>query len=396
MMNMNMIGCSRPRLICGISRTSNYSLYLANSFYRPNRMITTTTTTTGGSRCISRCANSTLAAADPKTKTKGESPWGLIWPEDRMFSSWNVRFYCCAKGKIYSFFVESDEDSMGIDCGPFVLGDCGLAVGSSQGWIALHSRILRWQKAGLHLFDPTNHRGVLLPFIPTEVRVHSLTLSEEGKAFMVFGCLRRLAFCRLGRSHEWEWTPLGEGEEEEAYESIVYSNSRRRLLCLTSTFKLEAWDVADDQFPRLDWKLELELDHLDSTKIKYYLVCAEESGELYVVVHHDTRPPDFVVYKIEPERVPERVVKMKGSLGGLTMFVGIKNDPVAVAGKDAGVQPDSIYFTNGLTSGIFDYQEGLIRRILHWGVPVLMWYTPPHRNLFTNSEYSIHNLKDFV
>ncbi|KAL6552145.1 hypothetical protein OROGR_008299 [Orobanche gracilis] len=342
-------------------------------------------------------------AADRNIIGSGESPWLMIQPSFT-FSGPAFKFWCCATDEIYSF-LGNHHKSGGEESLKFVdAASCWNIdlVGSSHGWLALHDNL----NHHLYLFDPTTHRDIEFPLPPPMLgdQVHSAILSSnesDGKMFVIFGSGHSLACCSLRRgSHEWTLF----GDEAAAYESIVYSSTHRLLFGITSTLKLEAWDVGGDS-PRLDSDWVTEFDPIsvpDEGKavLLKYLVCEEESGELYVVVRHvkhggdwkTTPTVDFEVYKIDREG--GRLVKMVDSLGGLAMFVG-NNHPIAIKIKDdkiSGVKPNSIYFaqdTRHITysardNGIFNYQNGLIinppspASSYSLGDPI--WFTPAHHN----------------
>ncbi|KAL6577673.1 hypothetical protein OROMI_010001 [Orobanche minor] len=87
-----------------------------------------------------------------------------------------------------------------------------------------------------------------------EGEVHSVVIldeKEEGNVIMTFGSSNSLAICSPRRGYGWSL--FGGGK----YESVVYSTAHR-LLCLTSTLKLEAWDVGGES-SILDRVTQLEM-----------------------------------------------------------------------------------------------------------------------------------------
>ncbi|KAL6583065.1 hypothetical protein OROMI_005143 [Orobanche minor] len=341
-------------------------------------------------------------AANRKIISSGESPWLMIQPNLTLYVP-VFKFWCCATDEIYSFFgnhhrSEGEESLEFVDTTSTWTMNL---VGSSHGWLALYDKV----NHHLYLLDPITHRDIGFPLPPPMLgnQVHSAILSSnesDGKMFVIFGSGYSLACCSLRRR---EWTLFG--DEVAAYESVVYSSKHRLLFGITSTLKLEAWDVGGDS-PKLDsdWVTEFDPrsvpDEGEAVLLKY-LVCEEESGELYVVVRYvkhggdwkTTPTVDFEVYKIDREG--GRLVKMVDSLGGLAMFVG-NNHPIAIKTKVdeiSGVKPNSIYFAEDSRShesyrarddGIFDYQKGLIIHPLSpassYSLGDPLWFTPARHN----------------
>ncbi|KAL6493335.1 hypothetical protein OROGR_033094 [Orobanche gracilis] len=306
------------------------------------------------------------------TRCGGESPWVMIRANNKAEDGTVFRFWCCAKKTNYSFFRNGYKREQEVFDFDDAIDGTLRVVGSSQGWLALrdiHS---------FFLLDPIRHRCIDLPPPPFEnennrIVVQSIVLSpllasekgdEGGKAFMVFGVGQWLAFCSP-KSHGCEWATFG--DVGTGYDSVVYSTTHRRLLCISSTCKLEGWDVRGDSSPSLDidWVAQLKFDPpapLPAMHLKY-LVCAEEDLLLVVRIFENNC---FMVYRVDLER--RRLMKMDKSLEELTIFVG-NNDAITI--KDvAGVKPDSIYFTSDHRMsgynplGIFDYKKCFISPLL--------------------------------
>lgn len=119
--------------------------------------------------------------------------------------------------------------------------------------------------------------------------------------------------------------------------------------------------------PKLQQVVELDLDsplqkETTAKKKLKYLVCAEHTGEMYVVVRHvsDNTDRDFStynrvdlvayyvtlgmdVYKIEME--VGKAVRMEHLLEGVAMFVGNNQGMALPAAEHSGLNPNCVYFT---------------------------------------------------
>ncbi|KAL6539176.1 hypothetical protein OROGR_011825 [Orobanche gracilis] len=382
-------------------------------------------------------------AMSVRVSSQSAAPWLMLPPAVDRGGSIVYQFHSLAKKE-----NEPIQYTSNIDAGDHEL-DVEF-VGSSHGWLALYNR----NNSDLFLSNPISDRHIKLPSLrslgtdrPRHVKLGLPSLrslgaadrliltsdaeDEEGcLALMTSGPSRRLAFCSLRRSNEW--TLFG-GDHNLTF---VYSSRYERLFCIREEeynkypmsfwakyekyfrTSLEGWVVGENNpnAPHLDWVMELnEVLDFDDRKFKWpgklslkkvcrchrmkYLVCAEHSGELFLVVRHinpRAGPQDSVIKKIILGRyrgcdyymapyktfdfdvfkidfVRGEVTLLEGSLGGLAMFVGINQPFAIVAAEVDGVRPDCVYFTDenwlveptrlerttygGHDNGVFDYKN---------------------------------------
>ncbi|KAL6500824.1 hypothetical protein OROGR_027332 [Orobanche gracilis] len=369
------------RLFSGIL-SSNYSPcrgFVANRtiITNSNRRISGSASSSNGLLPNQRITNRCVSTA---------APWLMLrslYTDSE--ADWTYRFHSFAESQTYTFLINRRGDCFR----PNMLS--GNVVGSSRGWIALHD-VWTEHYTGIemnefYLSDPTTFREIDLPPVKSTARLRSLILDrrENGNAFVII-TKSGLASCSLNRSREWAQFAAGAW-----YESIIYSIHHRCLFALTSASDLECWDVEPAE-PVLDRSVRLDLggERMGLTKA-VYLVSAEGSGELFVVIrfvrtgNDDYVAPtvDFEVYEVDLER--GTAVKMEESLGGMAMFVGL-NEGVFV--KDVwGLRPDSIYFAydkrgcyeryDGDDVGIFDYGDRKIYPIdLSHPLNRALWFGP--------------------
>ncbi|KAL6547811.1 hypothetical protein OROHE_009516 [Orobanche hederae] len=273
------------------------------------------------------------------------SPWLVVEPSLCKPSS--IKFWCNAEQKEYKFI-----DLRG---GDLVAPDMKL-LGSSPGWLACQR-----PDGATFLLDPVTFDGVHLPpWIHRRREVETLVFSDsEGKAFVIFRSGHSLAFCSTDRLGDG-WSLFGGALDK--YESMVYSTAHRRLFCITSALKLEAWDVGHDP-PRLDWVAHYDNPYQpspDRPTLKY-LACDEQSGQLFLVVRHVSKSGEDLTVDFKVYRIDQGLNVMRGWLEGMTFFVGNNQ---AIAMRDGfGVEPDSVYFTYdkrlryNTVVGNFDYRR---------------------------------------
>ncbi|KAH6766611.1 hypothetical protein C2S52_017594 [Perilla frutescens var. hirtella] len=337
------------------------------------------------------------------TMNSFESPLLMLNPKSDGEGRFVYKFQCLAKNYVYSFFSNNysnspsgrrqwNSDELENEYG---ISDFRF-VGSSHGWVALYNERIH----DLFLSDPISDRHIKLP--PPLHTVKRLILSSSADdekgclAFMTLGSGDRVAFCSPLLSDEWSLFGGDDKREGEVYDNLVYSRRHNRVFCITSaptttTTKLEVWDVGDES-ARLDWMMmTADLNHKNLRKLKY-IVSAEQTGELYLVVRHViirggvveanftdpicSKDPyfsnphygtvDIDVYKIDRDR--GKVTLMENSLEGLAMFVGINHPFAIIPASASGLKPNSIYFTyddrlrppygvGEEDNGIFDYQN---------------------------------------
>ncbi|KAL6526350.1 hypothetical protein OROMI_029990 [Orobanche minor] len=104
---------------------------------------------------------------------------------------------------------------------------------------------------------------------------------------------------------------------------MAYSSAHRRLFCITSALKLEAWDVGGHDLPRLDWVAHL--DGLDTAWLdRIFVACEEQSGQLFLVARHicseEVLDLRFKVYRMD--QGVEDLTLMRDSFLGMTFFRG--------------------------------------------------------------------------
>ncbi|KAL6547809.1 hypothetical protein OROHE_009514 [Orobanche hederae] len=322
------------------------------------------------------------------------SPWLVLPPRLCKESAGAIfNFWCCAQRREYLFRDAKKNSRYGGDN----LMDHEEAhqlrvLGSSPGWLACQRG-----NDDLIVLDPVSYDAVdlLPPWIHYDMDLETLLFSDsERKAFVICGPSRSLAFCSTStRCLRREWTFFG-GDDE--YESMVYSTGHRRLFCITSALKLEAWDVGHHS-PRLDWVAYFDCPdpvNWDWLHVQY-LACEEQSGKLFLVVRKVCNIDylsekdftlEFKVYRID--RGGLDLILMRDSLEGITFFVG-SNQAIAIRDVGAGVEPDSVYFTYdrrlGFNSfvGNFDYRR---RSISPVSCPFAdntckVWFTPHPRHI---------------
>ncbi|KAL6552153.1 hypothetical protein OROGR_008307 [Orobanche gracilis] len=364
------------------------------------------------------------------------SPWLMLPPVLDGIGNIAYKFHCLANQELhYKNKIGGGELQLAADIDNIEF------VGSSHGWLALQSR---QNYDDLFLSNPIIDRHIKLPTLgalgPANRLILSSSLSpeeEEDEPLALMNCRSnsKLAFCSPRR--RTEWTVLG-SDRDYTYQNLVYSSRHKRLFCVRRPYYngnicLECWDVVRRQ---RDWVIQdcNELSFGGWTYTEYsqlnYLVCAEDTGDLFLVVRHVnprvgpygsmvdkvilckdrgsllTRNPyktiDFDVYKIDVDGGKVDMY-MEDSLQGLAMFVGINHPFVIPAAEVSGVMPDSVYFTDendlveqtkhepttgygGHDNGIFDYRNKdfykccdlypieyeKITRIL----PPPLWFTP--------------------
>ncbi|KAL6585050.1 hypothetical protein OROMI_004341 [Orobanche minor] len=333
----------------------------ATGVFRSNRILICNSFSLAANRMISSESGVEFPAPAP-----APVPWLMFKPTfnghgpgDSLF-----RFYNLAENRIYNFFTFNYEEKL---TGRYYWR----FLGTSNGWLGVYDA----ENHDLWLVDPMMDLLTRLP--PVVSVVHRLLVLDKGRlAIVAQGSLCNLAFCSLDAS---SWTSFA--SERRAYDSFTYSSRDSRLVCIArececdvgyNKTNLEIWNL-EGRTPELEWEMHFDLDSTsyrpDSRKLKY-IVCDEQSGELFVVVRNvrirhgiggsfvdgiiDTeykgtecykpfRTTGFKVYRVDRER--RRLILMKDSLQGLAMFVGT-NQPIAIpAAGLAGVKPDSVYFT---------------------------------------------------
>ncbi|XP_057775578.1 uncharacterized protein LOC130994553 [Salvia miltiorrhiza] len=292
------------------------------------------------------------------------------------------KLYSPVKGQVVSFFNINDNDKT-----VEVMQDPATKlVGSSHGWLALYNP----RRRAFFLSNPLSGRRIDLPQPPDFLEpIHKVIVSsspdedDDCRALMMFSMQTCFYVCRPGRN---AWTLLG----KFGYEDFVYSAARKRFLCLLSEqvmidfddeeefepWDLECWSVVQEPEPTIDleWmtkSLDSELFHKQVREVgacyepvvhyTRYLVADDRRGRIYVVVRYIAwfeyeKTVGFDVYRID-----KGFMKMKGSLDGLVMFVGVNESFAVAASEFPQLQPDSIYYTRdtsgGHDLGIFDYRR---------------------------------------
>ncbi|CAA0820289.1 Putative F-box protein [Striga hermonthica] len=328
----------------------------------------------------------------------------------------------------YKFYNPADNKVVSLDTGKSCRHERELThldmcfAGSSRGWLALLS-----PSFDLFLYNPISRRHIKLPpvrdlpeFPPGSPVIYKLILScspdtPNCRAIILYNSMYALAFCCPGFSKEWthigehQWLDPNSGEPfrnlEDGYWDCVYSTRHEALFTLTRDGVLESWDLRDPHSLRAvkiaevrtrgrcnfsyrkrqpQLKLSCEsVDHLivfgqDLFVVTHFCVDCFDFDGLYV----DSSDPyqethlrglpyvtiAFKVYKYNPENQDVKKVK---SLDGLALFVGYHGDSFALpAAEFPGLEPNSIYFTNGLDDvicpdvpigghdiGIFNYKN---------------------------------------
>ncbi|KAL3655577.1 hypothetical protein CASFOL_001363 [Castilleja foliolosa] len=396
------------------------------------------------------CGNITLGyrmmstAVNSTPSSKIVSPWLMLPPEggDMVY-----KFYNFSEDKEESFPRNSQEE---------MADDDAKFVGSSHGWLALFNQC---NNNHIFLYNPITGRHIKLPPIETlpdpwtnltpdgRGSVWKLILSsspddeagdDECIAMMIFGLERRLAFCHPCRSTEW--TPIGElyyhipdeGFFPRPYQDIVYSSTRKLFFCqVSSPWLLECWDLADSQSPRIHSTREFGYENFPEITYRPHiisqvnLVYAEEYNQLFLVMRYVAKQmgPDgkcaipiylgldrgwdyglpyrtieLDAYKIESG--VEKILRMEGSLDGLSMFIGINHSIAMSITPQSKLTSNCIYCTDpnnfpvrpcafygGHDIGIYDYTDRTflpcynfpldvesIKRIM----PAPLWFTPCH------------------
>ncbi|KAL3639796.1 hypothetical protein CASFOL_014764 [Castilleja foliolosa] len=397
---------------------------------------------------------STCVGSSPRSRKT--SPWLMLPPVIEDGGDTVYKFYNLSEDKEKSFRRKSEEE---------LADDDAKFVGSSHGWLALFNQrnnnnlFLYNPITRRHIKLPPigNLPDPKINLTPDGRRgsVYKLILSsspddDECIAMMIFGPERRLAFCHPCRSTEW--TPIGElyyrlisqnfpildgviGIFPRSYVDIVYSSTQKLFFCQTlSTMELECWDLANSLSPRIhsSWKFcrsdySKKLMGWTEAKRQVNLVYSEEYNQLFIVMRYVMKrmSPDgsyvhpiyygkyrgwdnsspygtigFDAYKFDFG--VEKPQLVKGSLDGLSMFIGINHSiAMPITPQLKKLTPNCIYYTDsnrnsvppsslygGHDIGIFDYTNRTISPCYNFPVdvesikrimPAPMWFTPSHR-----------------
>lgn len=297
-----------------------------------------------------------------RSKSASSAPWALL-PCMHICCGKSFIFYSLAEKDVYNAFVTRLEYYYAL-------------VGSSQGWLSFYDD----EDHQLFLADPLANRVIELPPLKDTV-VHSVVPGEDGRlALATYGDDggSNLALFSRRRSSSG-WIPLVNpslGEKKRVYDGVVYRSRDKRVFCITSDaeednskLELECWDLeSESESPRVRETMEIDLGYplVKETRKLKYLVLAEHSGEMYVVVRHVASRDDnkFDVYKIEKGRA----VRMEDSLEGLAMFMGNNQALALPAEEHSGLNPNCLYFSvdqrlyskrhqDGMAGKMFDYQK---------------------------------------